>query len=129
MIGEVPVAGKTVQEATKAIRQRLEARFMKDPQVNLTVIDYAKKMFTILGQVQRPGTYRFPDRESINLIQAIGIAGGYTPIGDPARITLKRVVNGNPSVLKLDAKRMARDNTVPLEIQSGDIVTVGERLF
>jgi polysaccharide export outer membrane protein len=129
MIGEIQVGGKTVPEATQLIRQRLEARFIKNPQVTLTVIDYAKKMFTILGQVQRPGTFRFPDRESINLIQAIGIAGGYTPIGDPAKITLKRVVNGKPTVLKLDAKRMARDNTLPVEIQSGDIITVGERLF
>jgi polysaccharide export outer membrane protein len=129
MIGEVAIAGLTVQEATRLIRQRLEARFVKNPQVTLTVLEHARKIFTILGQVQRPGTFRFPDRQPINLIQAIGIAGGYTGIADPTRITLKRTVDGKPTALKLNAKRMAEDASTPVEIQSGDIITVGERLF
>ena len=118
-----------MQAATRLIRERLTGRFMANPQVTLNVIEHAKKMFTVLGEVKRAGTYRFPDQESINLIQAIGIAGSYTAIGDPTRITLKRVVSGKPEVFKLDAKQMARDATVPVEIQPGDIITVGERLF
>jgi len=129
MVGDLPIAGLSIQDASRLIRERLAARFVVNPQVTLTVVERARKIFTILGQVNRAGTYRFPDHEGINLIQAIGIAGGYTPIGDPTRITLKRVVNGKPNVLKLDAKRMANDNSTPLEIQSGDIITVGERLF
>ena len=129
LVGEVELAGKTVQEATRAIREGLEAKFLVNPQVTVTIVEHARKLFTILGQVQRAGTYKFPDRESLNLIQAIGIAGGYTAIADPARITLKRLVNGRQSVLKLDAKRMAKDGSAPLDIQSGDIITVGERLF
>jgi len=129
MIGEIAIAGMSVQDATSLIRQRLEARFVAHPQVSLTVTERARKLFTILGQVNRAGTYKFPDRESLNLIQAIGIAGGYTPIADPTRITLKRVLQGRPSVLKLDARRMASDSSNPVEIESGDIITVGERLF
>jgi len=129
MIGEVAIGGMSVPDATRLIRSRLEAKFIVNPQVTLTVMEDARKIFTILGQVNRAGTYRCPDRESINLLQAIGVAGGYAPLADPAKITLKRRVDGKPTVLKLDAKRMARDSSVPLEIQSGDIITVGERLF
>lgn len=129
MIGELPIAGLSIPDAARLIRGRLEAHFVVNPQVTLTVVERARKLFTILGQVNRAGTYRFPDHEAINLIQAIGIAGGYTPIGDPTRITLKRAVAGKSTVLKLDAKRMAKDSSTPLEIQSGDIITVGERLF
>lgn len=129
LVGEMTLAGKTVQEATQMIRDGLEAKFLVNPQVTVTIAEHARKLFTILGQVQRAGTYKFPDRESLNLIQAIGIAGGYTAIADPTRITLKRQANGRQTVLKLDAKRMAKDANAPLEIQTGDIITIGERLF
>ena len=129
LVGEIALAGKTVQEATRAIRDGLEAKFLVNPQVTVTIIEQARKFFTILGQVQRAGTYKFPDRESINLIQAIGIAGGYTAIADPTRITLKRQANGRQAVLKLNGKKMAGDASAPVEIQAGDIITIGERLF
>ena len=129
LVGELTMSGKTVQEATRMIRDGLEAKFLVNPQVTVTIAEHARKLFAILGQVQRAGTYKFPDRESLNLIQAIGIAGGYTAIADPTRITLKRQVSGRQSVLKLDAKRMAKDASAPLEIQTGDIITIGERLF
>ena len=130
LLGTVTLGGKSVPEAGELIRSRLAERFLVNPQVNLTVLEHARKIFTVLGQVQRAGTFRFPDRESLNLIQAIGMAGGYTRIADPAKITLKRQVNGREAVLKLDAKRMAKDGeSAPFEVLPGDLITVGERLF
>ncbi|MCE9609382.1 MAG: polysaccharide export protein [Chthoniobacter sp.] len=130
LIGEVTLAGKTVQEAGRIIRDRLEARFLVDPQITLRVLEQTRRLFTILGQVQRPGTFRFPDREGLNLIQVIGVAGGYTRLADPARVTVKRNVNGRESVFKIDARKMAGDAAIkPFEVQPGDMITVGERLF
>ena len=34
------------------------------------------------------------DRDTMGLLQAIGMAGGYTRIADPARITVKRSLEG-----------------------------------
>ena len=130
LIGEVAVAGKNAQQAARVIRDKLEARFLVNPQVTLAVLESAKRLFTVLGQVQRPGTYRFPDREVLNLIQVIGIAGGYSRIADASRITVKRRVDGRDSVFQLDAKKMAREqSTSPFDIRPGDMITVGERLF
>ena len=130
LIGELLLGGKTVQQGTRLIRDRLEARFLVDPQVTIRVIEPAKRLFTVLGQVQRPGTYRFPDRETLNLIQAIGVAGGYSRLAAPSRVTVKRVTDGREAVFKLDAKRMASDSTTKaFEIAPGDVITIGERLF
>ena len=130
LIGELAMGGKTVQQGTRLIRDRLEARFLVDPQVTIRVIEPAKRLFTVLGQVQRPGTYRFPDRETLNLIQVIGVAGGYSRLAAPSRVTVKRVVDGKESVFRLDAKRMASDSTTKaFEIAPGDIITIGERFF
>jgi polysaccharide export outer membrane protein len=93
-------------------------------------MEQAKRLFTVLGQVQRPGTYRFPDREALNLIQVIGIAGGYTRLADPARITVKRQVEGRETVFRVDGKRMAREGgSEPFVVRAGDMITVSERLF
>ena len=130
LIGEVAVAGKNAQQAARVIRDKLEARFLVNPQVTLAVIESAKRLFTVLGQIQRPGTYRFPDREPLNLIQVIGIAGGYSRIADSSRITVKRRVDGRDSVFQLDAKKMAREQSIaPFDIRPGDMITVAERLF
>jgi len=130
LIGTVAVAGKTAEQAARAIRDRLGERFLVNPQVTVMVTEATKRLFTVLGAVQRPGTYRFPDRSVLNLIQAIGMAGGYTRLADASRVTVKRFVNRRETVLKLDAKRMARDAaSTAVEIQPGDIVVVGERIF
>ncbi len=130
LVGDVAIAGKSVQQATRLIRDRLEARFLVNPQVRIAVIEEAKRLFTVIGQVQRPGTYRFPERQALDLIQVIGIAGGYTRLANAGKITIKRRVDGKETVIHVDGKRLAGDEkAVPFPIETGDIISVGERLF
>jgi polysaccharide export outer membrane protein len=130
LIGSVALGGKTPQEAALTIKALLAKDYLVNPQVNVTVVEFAKRLFTVLGQVQRPGSYDLPDSNTLTLIQAIGMAGGYTRIADPARITLKRNMDGKESVLHLNARKMAGGNTdSAFSISSGDIITVGESIF
>lgn len=130
LIGKVPVAGGGAQEAGREIQRRLEEKYLQRAQVNVVIIEYSRRLFTVLGQVQRSGTYRFPDRERLNLLQAIGIAGGYAPAADMARVRIKRSIGGREVVLKFNAKKMAGDEkTAAVEVLPGDVITVSERLF
>ena len=130
LIGEIALAGQSVQQATRVIHDRLQARFLVNPQVSIAVLESAKRLFTVLGQVQRPGTYRFPEQQELDLLQVIGIAGGYTRLADPGRIIVKRRIDGAEKVIRLDGKRLAKGESVePFSIMSGDVITVGERLF
>ena len=130
LIGSVQVGGKTPQEAALLIKALLAKDYLVNPQVNVTVVQYSKRRFTVLGQVQRPGYYDLPDDEALTLIQAIGLAGGYTRIADPSKITLKRTVNGKESVLRLNARKMAGgDAESSFDVRAGDIITVGESVF
>jgi protein involved in polysaccharide export with SLBB domain len=130
MIGQVHIAGKTIGETTELLRNRYMAGYLTNPQVNLTVRTYARKMFTILGQVQRPGTYPIEGNESISLLQAIGMAGGYTRIANPNKVIVKRREGGAENVYQFNAKKMARsgaDST--FRIMPGDVITVAESIF
>ena len=130
LIGSVELGGKTPEEAALTIKALLAKDYLVNPQVNVTVVEYAKRLFTVLGQVQRPGSYELPNSNPLTLIQAIGMAGGYTRIADPAKTTLKRTVDGKETLLHLNARKMAGGNTESgFSIYSGDIITIGESVF
>jgi polysaccharide export outer membrane protein len=131
LIGAVNVVGKTVTAATEEIKARYRDGYLVYPQVSLTVRTYAQKLFTVLGQVQKPGSYDMKGSDEITLLQAIGMAGGYTKIANPGRVTVKRQQPGDGErVIKLDAKRMARgDDSASFYIKPGDVITVAESMF
>ncbi len=128
LLGSVKLAGKTLDEATAWITELLDREYLVKPQVGLSVVEYGKRRFTVMGQVQRPGPYDFSADEELTLIQAIAMAGGYTRIGAPWKITLQRTVEGEQTIFKLDAEAMAKDrNGKPFLIRPDDTITVGEK--
>lgn len=130
LIGSVKIAGKTPHEGAALIREALAKDYLVNPQVSLTVSEYSKRRFIVLGQVQKPGSFDMPDRDSVTLIEAIGMAGGYTRIADSSKIVLKRQVDGHETVYKLNAKKMAGTQAPSdFKIINGDVITVGESIF
>lgn len=130
LIGPVRVAGKTIGEATELLRKRYMEGYLVNPQVNLTVRTYARRVFTVLGQVQRPGSYEIQGSESITLLQAIGMAGGYTRIANPGNVTVKRSEGGEERVYRFNAKKMAKSNSDSgFSVKPGDVITVAESIF
>jgi polysaccharide export outer membrane protein len=126
----VALGGKTTGEAIEVLKSRYRNGYLINPQISLTVRSYAKKLFTVLGQVQKPGSYDIIGTSQITLLQAIGMAGGYTKIADPSNVTIKRLEDGREQVLKFNAKRMLRgDDPTALLVKPGDVISVGESLF
>ena len=76
LLGSVKVGRNTLAEATVVIHDLLVKDYLVNPQVSLNVTEFAKRRFTVLGQVQKPGTYDMPPDDSVSLLQAIATAGG-----------------------------------------------------
>jgi polysaccharide export outer membrane protein len=130
LLGQVKISGLSVRQATDLIQQLYDKDYLVNPQVNLIVEHFAERRFAVLGQVQKPGNFDFPQNESVNLLEAIAIAGGYTRLGAPSKVNVRRVENGSPKIYPFDAGAMAKDpKKKPFEILPGDIITVGERTF
>ena len=130
LLGAIRVSGKSVEDARAMIHDLLAKDYLVKPQVSVTVVEYAKHLFTILGEVQRPGTYEIPAGEPFSLLQAIALAGGYTRIGSPGKVTVQRIENGQKKVYNLDAGSMAKDERVkPFEVLPNDAIIVGEKFF
>ena len=130
LVGSINATKRTPDELGAAVRDRLHDGWLVHPQVSVAVLEFSKRRFTILGQVEKAGQIDFPDNATVNLLQAIGMAGGYTRNADPGRVYIKRQVGAKQLVLKVDARRMARDAAAsPFEILPGDTITVTETVF
>ncbi len=130
LLGPVNIGGKSREQAASFIREQLAAKYLVNPQVTVDVVEYSKRRFTVLGQVQRPGTYEFPGDESINLLQAISMAGGYTRLGNSSKVSVQRGEGTEKKIFKLDADSMAKDPEVKVfEIQPDDTINVAEKVF
>lgn len=131
LIGGVQAGRRTADELAGAIRRQLADGYLANPQVTVTVLSYAKRRFTILGQVNRPGSYDMPDNAGVSIVQAIGMAGGFARSAAPKRVLLKRQAgNGQEAVQRLDVDRMSKDEHAPaFEVLPGDTITVPESVF
>ncbi len=129
LIREVQLAGRSIREAREALRSLYDTSYLVDPQVFLNVIKYAQRKFTIMGQVARPGSYELQGGERIDLLEAVGLAGGFTRIANRGRVIIQRREGEAVTAIKANAKRMADGREVPVEVQPGDVITVSESWF
>ena len=130
LIGVVNLGGKTVEQASQVIRDRLAKDYLVNPQVTVTVVEYSKRRFTVLGQVQKPGTYEIPNEETVTLLQAIAMAGGYTRLANQSSVTLTRITGSKKQTHNLATKGGSDAlSAQPFEILAEDTIMVAERIF
>jgi polysaccharide export outer membrane protein len=97
VLGFVHVAGLTRLEATLML-QKLLNEYVKDPVVNIQIRNFK---VTVLGQVQRPGTYTMSS-DRVTLLEAIGMAGDLQLTGIRNNVLVIREVSGKREEFRLD---------------------------
>jgi polysaccharide biosynthesis/export protein len=78
-VGEIKAGGLTVLELQKELEQRLGPKYIIDPHVSITVVDFKSQKFFVVGNVQKPGTY--PLTKNIRVVEALSMAGGISSTG------------------------------------------------
>src|SRR4249920_870546 len=74
LIGEQKVAGKSSADAGTQIAAALkEGKYLKDPQVQITLVTLRSRQVSVLGQVARPGLYPLDDT-SLGITQVLAAA-------------------------------------------------------
>jgi polysaccharide export outer membrane protein len=125
LIWTVKIGGSTVADSVALIRKLLMDGYIRDPQVAIHIIEFAKRRFSILGEVQKPGSFEIPQQEQVTLLDAIALAGGYTTAGNSTAVSVRRNINGRDDISIINAKKMAEDPArKPFYLQPGDTVTV-----
>jgi protein involved in polysaccharide export with SLBB domain len=131
LLGSIHLAGLTLTQAASKLTELYGRDYLVNPKVNVMLLSYAKRRFSILGQVNRPGSYEMPDAspEGIDLLEAVALAGGYTRIAAPERITVRRHNASGDQIFKVNAKRFTKGSGGGFRVEPGDTVTVGESIF
>jgi protein involved in polysaccharide export with SLBB domain len=130
LLREVKLAGMTVRDARDMLAKLYGQKYLVNPQVYLNVVQFAQRKFTIMGQVGKPGSYDLQGGQTIDLLEAIGMAGGFTRIADRGRVLIRRKTsNGGSEILKANVKRMTEGKLEVLQVKPGDVITVGESWY
>lgn len=129
LLGEVRLAGLTLSTAMDQLTRRYDADYLVAPQIYLNILAYSTVKFTIIGQVGKPGTYEYSESEPLDLLQAIGMAGGFTRIADRGHVVVKRREAGSVRTIKVNAKKLTDSAVDRFVIQTGDVINVGESWF
>jgi polysaccharide export outer membrane protein len=116
LIGQVKVGGLSLSETQDLITQKYGKDYLVNPRVNVEVLNY--RPFFILGEVKNPGSY--PYVNGISIVNAVALAGGYTPRANHDRIVVKRA--SDPAA----GEQPVREDSPVLP---GDVIRVLERFF
>ena len=136
IIGKVKAAGLTVEQLERQLTENL-AKYVRNPQVSLTVADYHSQPFSVVGAVNTPGVYSFTGENT--LVQAISRAGGLRPdAGNAINLTRRSGVgpvplsgasmdaSGGFSTVKIDVRALldAKDPQNDILVKPGDVISV-----
>ncbi len=72
LLGSIHLAGLTLTQAASKLTGLYAHDYLVNPRVNVMLVGYAKRRFSVLGQVNRPGSYEMPDGSpgGIDLLEA-----------------------------------------------------------
>ena len=127
-VHRIQVAGLEPQMVVDLLRKKLiDDQFLSDPSVMISVKEYRSKFVNVLGQVKSPGTFSLVP--GFTLVQAISKAGGMSSIADRNNVTLTRTTGKQRRTMRLSIDSITEGRSSDIPLQSGDVITVGERVF
>lgn len=122
IIGAVPVAGKTVNEIRDELTVRLKARYLRSPEVTVSVKEFASQKVTVDGSVGQPGVY--PLIGKTTLIQAVAMARGLNREANEKKVAVFRTVNNQRMVAVFDLNEIRTGKMADPQIFANDVVFV-----
>jgi polysaccharide biosynthesis/export protein len=139
LVGEVRVSGQTLSQAEDTIeRSYRDGRFLRNPEVTISVEEYAPREVSIQGQVKNPGRFPLPVESAMTVVDLVTRAGGFTDTAQGTAVRVTRVLpDGSTRVITLDVESLIKgrssaktneDNNALL-LEPDDIVYVPERII
>ena len=125
ILGRILVANKTIASVEKELIRILEKdQHLISPSVSVRLLN-AK--VTILGEVNRPGTYNFTE-QFISIPQALGYAGDLTIQGKRTDIILVREQEGTRTSSRIDLTTTNWMNNPEYRVMPNDVIVVNPNI-
>jgi len=124
----VPVAGLTITEAQAEITKRYR-RYFKEPQVVITIVNYAERRVYVSGYVGKPGPVPIPPEENLTLGKALSMAGGILARGRRSDVAIKRMREGKLVTIVKDVRKIDSGDEPDFVLEDDDAIYVDDSKF
>ena len=94
LVGIVRAADRTPAEVRDELKKKL-SRLIPDPEINLAVREVGGNNIYVIGKVVGPG--RYPMTSPTDVVQALSLAGGFTPYAETKKIQILRRIGKKQS--------------------------------
>ena len=123
MVGELLAGGKTVEQVRVELEAKLK-KYLSDPIAIVIVTDPKGNEVYVIGQVVKPGAIEM--NPTINILQALSIAGGGNPYAKLDNIIIIRSSPGGQRALPFHYGAVAsgKDLQQNVQLENGDVVVV-----
>lgn len=118
-VGKVYAAGKTILELREEVSTKLIA-FFPDATVQVRFMNFR---VTLIGEVMRPNAYIIPN-ERLNILEAIGMAGDFTPYARRNSVLIMRERNQVREFVRLNTQDTSLFRSPYFYLSPNDIVYV-----
>ncbi|MFH6603625.1 polysaccharide biosynthesis/export family protein [Maribacter algicola] len=119
VIGAVKIAGLTPEETKGLLKEKLTP-YLKDAIINIRLKNFT---VTVLGEVNRPGTYPVLG-EQITVLEALGLANDLTIKARRDNILIIRDFNGTKVSTRIDLTKKEALNSPVYYLTQNDVVYV-----
>jgi polysaccharide export outer membrane protein len=126
LLAQIPAAGKSAAELERDIQSRLNARYMRSPQVTVFVKEYYSQRVTVEGAVKTPGVLNL--RGGDTLMQVIARSGGMDRDTASSNVTVFRTANGARTATSYDMSALKTGGAHDPQIVAGDVVVVDDSM-
>ena len=124
LVGDIQASGLTPARLQSAIAQRLRD-FINDPQVTVAIEQMNSRQFTVMGEVQHPGS--FPLTHTTRVLDALAIAGGFRDFAKVKKIhVMRHTAQGGTQIIPFNYREVVGGHKLAqnIELQAGDTVVV-----
>lgn len=123
LIGGVPAAGETATGLAQRLERLYEQRYLRDPQVSVTVIEALSQQVTVDGAVSRPGQY--PVLGNSSLMTVVAAAQGTNEFARLDDVVVFRTINDKRMIARFSLAAIRGGAADDPAIYGNDIVVVG----
>lgn len=131
LVGTINLKNRSLSEVQSNLTDLYRRDYLVNPQVNVSVLEYASRTVNVLGAVNSPGSVAMPPETDLTLLDAIARSGGFSRLANRSRVSLTRTLPGGRTqniVINAD-QIMAGNTTERWQLVNGDVVYVPERVL
>ena len=122
LVGELPAVGRTTREVEQDLTKALGGKYLRNPQVNVSVKEYNSQRVTVEGDIKKPGIYPFRGR--MTLLQIVATTGGFEATADTEVIVFRAGADSKQTAAKFDVEQIRAGTAKDPELASGDVIIV-----